>query len=158
MKQPHEVFLDFLRHRGLNMTPQRASIVESFLATEGHFSCEELYAQARQVDPVIGQATVYRTLKLLVESGQAEPLLAEEGPVLYEHSYGHEHHDHLVCLGCGAKVEIVNPDIETRQEQLAARHGFSLLRHSMILYGHCPRCSDSGRSGNSPPCLRTPCL
>lgn len=147
MKQPHEVFLDFLRRRGLNMTPQRAAIVESFLATEGHFSCEELYAQARRVDPAIGQATVYRTLKLLVESGLAEPLLPGEGPVLYEHSYGHEHHDHLVCLECGAKVEIVDPVIEARQDQLAEEHGFTLLRHNMILYGRCPRCVAQAGAG-----------
>lgn len=149
MKRAHEVFLDYLRRRGLNMTPQRAAIVETFLDAEGHFSCDELCAKVRKVDPAIGQATVYRTLKLLVDSGLAEPLVAGEGPVLYEHSYGHGHHDHLVCLGCGAKVEIVDEEIERRQEQLAAGYGFSLTRHSMILYGLCPRCSgNDGESGN----------
>lgn len=148
MKQPHEVFLDFLRARGLNMTPQRATIIESFLATEGHFSCEELYFQARRLDPSIGQATVYRTLKLLVESGLAEPLLAGDGPTLYEHRYGHDHHDHLVCLDCGAKVEILDPEIEARQEHLAREHGFSLQRHNMILYGQCPLCAGKPRRRN----------
>lgn len=148
MKLPHEVFLEYLRKRGLNMTPQRAAIVETFLATEGHFSCDELFAKARKADAAIGQATVYRTLKLLVESGLAEALVAGEGPVLYEHAYGHQHHDHLVCLDCGDKVEIVDEEIETRQEQLAGEHGFTLSRHSMILYGLCPRCRGNGRSGN----------
>lgn len=148
MKQPHEVFLEYLRRRGLNMTPQRAAIVECFLSTEGHFSCEELFALSRRLDPAIGQATVYRTLKLLVESGLAEALVAGEGPVLYEHSYGHQHHDHLVCLDCGAKVEIVDPEIEARQEHLAREHGFSLSRHNMILYGLCPRCNGASRKGN----------
>ncbi|SNS28264.1 Fur family transcriptional regulator, ferric uptake regulator [Humidesulfovibrio mexicanus] len=145
MKPPHEVFLEYLRRKGLNMTPQRAVIVETFLATEGHFSCDELSARVRRADPAIGQATVYRTLKLLVDSGLASHLAAGDGPVLYEHSYGHEHHDHLVCLDCGAKVEIVDPVIETRQEHLAAEHGFVLTRHSMILYGLCPRCG--GKTG-----------
>lgn len=144
MRQPHEVFLDYLRRRGLNMTPQRAVIVETFLATEGHFSCDELCAKVRKADAAIGQATVYRALKLLVDSGLAEALLAGEGPVLYEHSYGHGHHDHLVCLDCGGKIEIVDQEIEDRQEQLAREHGFSLSRHSMILYGLCQRCQSSG--------------
>lgn len=145
MKQPHEVFLEFLRRRGLNMTPQRAAIVETFLSTEGHFSCEELFVRARRSDPSIGQATVYRTLKLLVESGLAEPLVAGEGPVLYEHRYGHAHHDHLVCELCGAKVEIVDQEIEERQVHLAREHGFTLSRHNMILYGVCPHCRRKGR-------------
>ncbi len=143
MRQPHEVFLDYLRRRNLNMTPQRAVIVETFLATEGHFSCEELCTMVRKADAAIGQATVYRTLKLLVDSGLAEPLLAGEGPVLYEHSYGHGHHDHLVCLNCNGKIEIVDQVIEDQQEQLAREHGFTLTRHSMILYGLCPRCQNS---------------
>jgi len=140
MKQPREVFLEYLRKRGLNMTPQRAAIVETFLETEGHFSSEELCARARKLDPAIGQATVYRTLKLLVESGLAGALLAGDGPTLYEHGYGHAHHDHLVCLDCGAKVEIVDPEIEKRQEELAEAQGFTLTRHSMVLYGLCPAC------------------
>ena len=140
MKQPREVFLEYLRKRGLNMTPQRAVIVETFLESEGHFSSEELCGRARKLDPAIGQATVYRTLKLLVESGLAGALLAGEGPTLYEHSYGHAHHDHLVCLECGVKVEIVDPEIEKRQEELAEAQGFTLTRHSMVLYGLCPAC------------------
>jgi len=149
MKQPLEVFLEFLRKQGLNMTPQRAAIVESFLEAEGHFSSEELCARARKLDPAIGQATVYRTLKLLVDSGLAGALVAGDGPTLYEHGYGHAHHDHLVCLLCGAKAEIVDPEIEKRQEDLAQSHGFSLTRHSMVLYGHCPNCRERGKSGNS---------
>lgn len=141
MKHPREVFLDFLRQRRLNMTPQRAAIVESFLETEGHFSSEELCARARRLDPAIGQATVYRTLKLLVESGLAGALVAGDGPTLYEHSYGHAHHDHLVCLFCGLKVEIVDSEIERRQEHLARTHGFRMVSHNMVLYGYCPKCS-----------------
>jgi len=140
MKQPREVFLEYLRTRGLNMTPQRAVIVETFLDTEGHFSSQELCARARRQDSAIGQATVYRTLKLLVDSGLAETLAADDGPTLYEHSYGHGHHDHLVCILCGAKVEVCDPEIEKRQEELAQAQGFRLTRHSMVLYGHCPAC------------------
>ncbi len=141
MKMAREVFLDYLRKKGLNMTPQRATIVEAFLETEGHFSSEQFYAKVRLADAAIGQATVYRTLKLLVDSGLAEAFHSGEGAALYEHRYGHAHHDHLICLGCGIKVEIVDPEIERRQEQLARQQGFELTSHNMILYGHCPKCS-----------------
>lgn len=142
MKMAREVFLDYLRAKGLNMTPQRAAIVETFLKTEGHFSSEQFYARVRQVDGAIGQATVYRTLKLLVDSGLAEVFSAGEGALLYEHGYGHAHHDHLICLRCGAKVEIMDPEIERRQKQLARAQDFELTSHSMILYGRCPKCAD----------------
>ncbi len=144
MKMAHEVFLDYLREKGMNMTPQRAAIVETFLDTEGHFSSEEFSARVRQVDPNIGQATVYRTLKLLVESGLAETFRSEEGTMLYEHGYGHAHHDHLICQQCRVKVEIMDPEIEQRQEDLARSHGFELTNHSMLLFGLCPACQKKG--------------
>lgn len=146
MKQPREVFLEFLRRRGLNMTPQRAAIVETFLESEGHFSSEQLCVKARRLDPAIGQATVYRTLKLLVESGLAGALQAGDGPTLYEHSYGHAHHDHMVCLHCGDKLEIVDEEIEQRQVELARVQGFSLTSHSMVLFGYCAACQNTGKA------------
>ncbi len=140
MKMAREVFLDYLREKGMSMTPQRATIVETFLETEGHFSSEQFFAKVRQADPAIGQATVYRTLKLLVDSGLAEAFNSGQGALLYEHGYGHAHHDHLICLRCGLKMEIVDQEIERRQELLARDHGFELTSHGMILYGFCPDC------------------
>lgn len=146
---PHQAFTAYLQQHRLKITPQRRLILDIFLLEPGHVSSEELYAKVKRRDTSIGQATVYRTLKLLVESGLAGALVAGDGPTLYEHGYGHAHHDHLVCLICGAKAEIVDPEIEKRQEDLAKSHGFSLTRHSMVLYGHCPGCRERGQSDTS---------
>lgn len=132
--------MEFLRQNGLSMTPQRKVITEIFLATEGHFSAEDLSRLVRKTMSDIGQATVYRTLKLLVDSGLAETIDPGDGKVLYEHSYGHDHHDHLICQGCGRKVEIRDEAIEARQEAVASENGFNLTRHRMYLYGLCPDC------------------
>lgn len=142
-RSAREVFLHYLQDSGMNMTPQRATIVEVFLREEGHFSPEQLYEAVGRVDPAIGQATVYRTLKLLTESGLAVTLDTGDGATLYEHGYGHEHHDHLVCLRCGNKIEIMDPTIEERQQRIARENGFELTRHTMLLYGICPECRDT---------------
>ncbi|MDD4732078.1 MAG: Fur family transcriptional regulator [Desulfovibrio sp.] len=147
MKSAREVFLQFLQRQGMTMTPQRATIVEVFLHEEGHFSPEQLYMAVNKADPAIGQATVYRTLKLLTDSGLAATLDMGDGATLYEHGYGHAHHDHLICVRCGGKTEIVDHVIEERQERIAEKHGFELTRHSMLLYGVCPRCR--GKRGGS---------
>ncbi|ADU62903.1 MAG: transcriptional repressor [Pseudodesulfovibrio sp.] len=146
MKSAQQVFLDFMRSNSLSLTPQRKAIVETFLESEGHFSAEQLYERVGRRMSDIGQATVYRTLKLLVDSGLADAFDLGEGVTLYEHRYGHEHHDHLVCLVCGRKVEIVDAAIERRQEALAVEYGFTLTRHRMFLFGLCPGCADTARS------------
>ncbi|MGE4292136.1 MAG: Fur family transcriptional regulator [Desulfovibrio sp.] len=146
MKSAQQVFLEFLMSKSLSMTPQRKTIVETFLESEDHFSAEQLYERVGRRMPDIGQATVYRTLKLLVDSGLAETIDLGDGATLYEHRYGHDHHDHLVCIVCGRKIEIVDPAIESRQEALAEKYGFILTRHRMYLFGLCPECARADRS------------
>jgi Fur family ferric uptake transcriptional regulator len=140
MKTPQEVFAEYLAAENLKMTPQRRVILDTLLKKNDHLSSEELYALVKKRDASIGQATVYRTLKLLSDSGLIEPLDFADGVTRYEPCYGKDHHDHLICENCGKNIEIVDDVIERRQEQLAREHGFTLLRHKMYLYGLCPEC------------------
>lgn len=140
MKDPHAVFAEFVTRKKLKMTPQRRRILDVFLAEQGHATSEELYQKVKRDYPTIGQATVYRTLKLLADAGLAKAVEFGDGAVRYELLYGQSHHDHLICERCGVNVEVVDPAIERLQEQVAARHGFALTGHKLYLYGICPEC------------------
>lgn len=140
-KSAQQVFIEYLKDNNLSMTPQRKVIVETFLETEGHFSAEQLHARVKEMAPEVGQATVYRALKLLVESGLADSIEIGEGGALYEHAYGHDHHDHLICIHCQKKIEIFDDAIENRQTDVAKEYGFTLTRHRMYLFGVCSDCS-----------------
>jgi len=140
MKNPQDVFSEYLTDKNLKMTPQRRLILDTFLKQDAHLSSEELYAKVKKRDKSVGQATVYRTLKLLSESGLIEQLDFADGVTRYEMSYGMNHHDHLICEECGKNIEILDETIEQRQEELAKEHGFKLLRHKMYLYGICSDC------------------
>jgi Fur family ferric uptake transcriptional regulator len=135
-----DFFEEFLAGKGLRMTRQRALILSTFLKKEGHPSSEELYDLARAKDPTVGRATVYRMLKLMKEAGLAHEVDFGEGIARYEHKYGHAHHDHMICVRCGRTREVVDKGIESLQEKLAARYGYSLSSHKMDLYGLCPEC------------------
>ncbi|MHC1752296.1 Fur family transcriptional regulator [Humidesulfovibrio sp.] len=137
---PHQAFTAYLQQHRLKITPQRRLILDIFLLEPGHVSSEELYAKVKRRDASIGQATVYRTLKLLAGCGLAEAVSFADGITRYEPHFGAEHHDHLICELCGRTIEIMDPLIETRQEELAAKYGFTLVRHKMDLYGLCPKC------------------
>lgn len=140
MKQYKAAFTDYLSAENLKMTNQRRLILDTFLEKAGHVSPEELYEAARERDASLGQATVYRTLKLLVEAGLATALDFGDGVTRYEPVRGEEHHDHLICEGCGKNLEILDQEIERLQEELAARYGFELSHHRMYLFGLCPQC------------------
>jgi Fur family ferric uptake transcriptional regulator len=126
--------------KGLRSTAQRRLIIEVFFKSGEHLSIEDLWAKVRKRDPKVGYATVYRTLKMLTESGLASERRFGDGLSRYEVAHKGEHHDHLICTSCGRIVEFEDPQIELLQEQAAQRHGFTLTRHRHELYGLCPDC------------------
>lgn len=140
MKEAQAVFAEYLAGKGLKMTPQRRLILHVFLREDGHLASEDLYNKVKKEDRSIGQATVYRTLKLLDESGLAKAVHFGDGVTRYEKKYGAEHHDHIICENCGKTLEVVDERIERLQEEMAEVHGFVLTGHKMYLYGLCEEC------------------
>lgn len=141
---PRAIFRQFLSDRGLKASRQRDTIAEVFFSAQGHLLVDELIGQVRTIDAHVSQATVYRTLKLLVECGLAEPRNFMDGQTRYElgDSSG-GHHDHLICTACGDIVEFVDERIEALQARVAKAHGYSVTHHKMELYGLCPQCQAS---------------
>lgn len=130
----------YMDRNGLRSTSQRRTVTDVFFRSSGHLSIEELLGLVRERDPKIGYATVYRTLKLLKDSGLAYERHFGDGVSRYEIAVEDEHHDHLICLECGTIVEFENEKIEALQDEIAARHGFKLKRHIHELYGICGDC------------------
>ena len=76
---PAQIFRSFLKNKGLRNTPQRQQIMEVFFNESGHLTTEEIYDRVRKEDPSLGQATVYRTMKLLCEAGLAREVRFGDG-------------------------------------------------------------------------------
>ena len=140
------VFENFLAGKGLKHSKPRDWILAAFLSMERHVTVEELWAEVKAAHPTVGYATVYRTLKLLCESGLCTALRFEDGMTRYEQHYGHDHHDHIICTKCGRFIEVVSDEIERLQEQLMKRHGFLPQYHRMNLYGTCKECRSQEQS------------
>ncbi len=140
IREEEKVFDDYIKQKGLKYSEQRRQVLHAFLKTEKHLTAEELHLLVKKRFPAIGIATVYRTLKLLKESGLCRELKLNDGTTRHEHLYDHEHHDHLVCIECGSLTEVVDPEIEKLQEKLAKKNGFSIKSHKLEIYGTCKSC------------------
>lgn len=140
-QDPRAVLRAFIDKNGLKTSRQRELIADVFFEAGGHLSIDELLDRVRRSDPKVGQATVYRTMKLLTKCGLAESRQFGDGHTRYEPAFeSQEHHDHLICTVCGDIIEFVNPQIEQLQHRVARQHGFTVSHHKMELYGVCPGC------------------
>ncbi len=141
------LFEQALRERGLKSTSQRDDIGRAFFGAGEHLSVEELHGAVKKVNPRVGYATVYRTLKLLKECGLAAERHFDDGQARYEPTQDEEqHHDHIICERCGKIVEFNSQELEKLQERIARFLGFVVSRHRMELYGICAECREGRRS------------
>lgn len=129
-----------LKNLGLKATGPRLKILEIFQERANrHLSAEEVYKELVNVGEDVGLATVYRVLAQFASAGILTRRNFEHGTAVFELDDGH-HHDHLICVMCGKVVEFVDEEVEKRQAEVAAKHGYELVDHSMALYGVCPEC------------------
>jgi Fur family transcriptional regulator, ferric uptake regulator len=139
MLNEYDIFKDYIKQFNLRWTPQRKLVLDVFIQKLGHVHIDDIYNRVREKDPTIGIATVYRTMKLLVESGLAE-VHSFNNKTTYERLFQVRHHDHLICKICNKTVEFEHPLIEKYQLEVCERNGFTLKSHRMALYGICKDC------------------
>jgi Fur family ferric uptake transcriptional regulator len=144
MNKPAIQLSEYLAVHGLRSTNQRDTILKVFIEARQHLSSDELYVRVKKINPGIGYATVYRTLKLLSGAGLAEGRRFEDGFTRFEYKNADAHHDHLICTRCGSIIEFENERIEALQRDVAKKHRFKVQSHKLELYGLCAGCNEKG--------------
>ncbi len=134
------LFCEFLRDRSLKYTGERMMILQAVMRTDEHFEAEQLLLTMRQQSRRVGKATIYRTLKLLVECGIVKEVHFSNKQVHYEHTYGQDPHDHLVCRRCGRIIEFDAREVVRLRTLIAAEHRFHALSHRFQVLGLCEAC------------------
>ena len=108
------------------MTASRSAVVAAVARQRGHFTAEALAAGL----PVVGRATVYRTLKILLAAGVLCRVLMDDGSLHYRLS-GPGHHHHLVCVACGTIQDFSGCDVN-------GMANFDKIRFWKTPIGKCP--------------------
>lgn len=145
-----EVFGEYLRFRGLKCTAERKLLLQAVMRNNEHFEAEQLLLDMRQSARRVGKATVYRTLKLLVACGIVREVQFSNKQVHYEHTYGQDPHDHMVCTHCGKIIEFDASEVVQLRTALAARQDFRALSHRFQIRGLCAACVRSGPAAAEP--------
>lgn len=137
-----------LKNIGLKATYPRLKILDLFqTADQRHLTAEDVYRLLISEGMDIGLATVYRVLTQFEQAGLLERHYFESGKAVFELNKGN-HHDHLVCLQCGRVEEFFDPEIERRQNAVAAERGFAVREHALYLYAECLKADCPHKAGH----------
>lgn len=141
---PTDGLVEELRDQGFKITAPRYQVIEHVVAREDNFTAEELAAELEHV----GRATVYRTIKLLLDTGLLCRVILSDGAVCYRASHK-SHHHHLVCTGCGATEDIHLEDVEDVLQKIREATDYDVMGHRLEVYGLCPECKARGVSATA---------
>lgn len=120
------------------VTKQRTVVQRLFEQAKRPLSPVEVYEQARYELRAISLATIYRTLKTLVDEGVLVPVSLPGLPDRYEtRGCADHHHHHFHCDGCGKVFDIPGCGLHTESPLPL---GFAVHRHEVVLYGACRDC------------------
>ncbi len=144
-----EAFRAFLRDHNLPVTAQRQAIAEVVLESERHLSADDVERDLAVRGVMVGTATVYRTLEVLVRSGLVVERDFGEGFKRYEPARDEPQHEHLLCTVCGNVTEFSDERLERMTTLVAEAHGYARQRHRLVIFGVCPDCQRGVRRKGS---------
>ena len=138
MKQRKQL-QQLLTEKKLKKTSQRALIWGALLEQKGHPSVEEIRDNLLQQGHRIGLATIYRTIKILLQSGFVRQSKLH-GTTRYEPVIKQPNHLHFICNSCGSTVEFPSRKIENLIKRATEQNDFEERYSRYAIFGLCKFC------------------
>jgi Fur family ferric uptake transcriptional regulator len=141
-QSPEEKFREYLASRPdlKRFSQPQKELVAHIFARHKHFDTNELLEDLKEAGRGVSRATVYRTLKLLVDAGLLRRIEIGSRTV-FDHDYGYPAHDHLVCTQCGNMIEFQHEKLDEALQAIATDHHFQAESRSLVIRGVCGACN-----------------
>ena len=140
---------EYIEKKGLRKTVQREAIIQAAFSTTDHYTADELIARARAIEPSVSRATVYRTLPLLVASGLLKEIDLGTDHKTYDPNFvNRPYHNHIICVDCHKVVEFEDHYMETLEDCVSKRLGFTPLKKVVRIEASCDRLKKFGACPN----------
>jgi Fur family transcriptional regulator, peroxide stress response regulator len=128
------------KEKNLKLTPQRYAIYKYLKSTKMHPSAEMIYSALRADYPTMSLATVYKTLKTLIEIKLIRELNVGEDNFRFDANISM--HPHVMCFTCGRVDDIEIVDFSFLNEEVEKYSNYNIHDHQLYFYGICPECKE----------------
>ena len=136
-----EKFRRHLHQKRRKVTDGRAQVFKEVMNAHGHFAAEEIVKFCRKNNRKVSRATIYRSLRELLEAGVIRETAFGEKHQHYEHIYDEQPHHHARCIRCGDMIEFPDLKEDRIYVPFLEKKGFKILGHEMHFYGICAKCN-----------------
>ena len=117
-------------------TIQKQLIMDCIKNTKTHPTAYELYEIVKAKNPNIGKATIYRTLKSMVNDKNIKVIALENGINKYDGDISN--HSHLICSECGKTIDIFKSD--NNIHDIENEYCCKISNINIIYNGVCKNC------------------
>lgn len=128
------VFRRRLKQEGLKYTPERAHILDAIIRRDDVFQADQLLAAMRAEGFRVSKATIYRTIKLLADSGIIQQVLFDAEHAHYQLAYGTKTTGLLVRVDTKEITTIDLPEVAELRDRICAQHGLKPEGHRLVIY------------------------
>lgn len=134
-------FTQVFKEKKLKLTPQRIAVYNYLKSTTEHPSAETIHKALKENYPTMSLATVYKTLKVLVDVNLIQEINVGEGNFRYD-GFSNSH-PHIHCINCsrvddleGVKFDFLNSSVKDNTD-------YEIISNKVYFYGLCPQCKKS---------------
>lgn len=129
------VFRRTLKKEGLKYTPERAQVLDVIVRFDGLFEADQLREALRAAGHRVSKATVYRTIRLLLDSGIIQRVLMfDADQSYYQLVYGARPHDLLIRLDTRQVEPIDAPELVALRDRLCRQRGLEPKGHRFQVF------------------------
>ncbi len=134
------LFIKYLQDHRLRKTPERMAILDEIYSRDGHFDIDSLFMDMHSKNYGVSRATLYNTIGLLEESKLVVKYQNGRDMAQYERAFDTKPHEHMICLTCGAIIEISDSRLDRILASASRQTKFEITHHSLYIYGRCKAC------------------
>ena len=130
--------IEKFRKNGYKATSQRLAISKLILSRKDHPSADQIYQDLKEEFPTISLATIYNTLRILVELGLIQELGFNEGSIRYDPYM--ELHINLICSKCGKIEDYEAENFKKLWNDIITNLGLKTTGQRIDIYYECEYC------------------
>ncbi len=130
------VFRRKLKAEGLKYTPERARLLDVIAGIDGLFQADQILETVRAGDggAKVSKATIYRTIKLLLEAGIIQRVPFDDEQAHYQLVYAHKPHDLLIRVDTQEAIPIEVPELIEIRNRICRERGLDPQGHRFQIF------------------------